>query len=416
MTNQNDISSLYLANLQREKYNGQTQRMPIKKPPMKLSNLKTSWKIFFGLAVLIVIAAVILYTIHKANEGFFMKTPTKTVESVSYGAGTKQIANPTLGATGLPIKVLLNDNYYIGQSFNNCGPAALSMDLSFYGVDVSQEALADILRPDHNETGTNDEKSTPPEDLAAQAEQYDGLIAYYRPAGNIDLLKKLVAAGFPVMVRTLYKPTDMVAHYRVIKGYDDTTGDIIDEDGFQGPNVHYTYNDFLSLWKYYNYEYIVLTPPSKQAQLEAILGSEVSSQSSWQLAAQNAEADIAYDSSDVLATFNLSVADYYLGDYADSVKEFEAAQATGQLPPDMLWYQIEPIESYYELGQYDKVFSLSQGVFDQGDIAVPELYVLRGQSYEKQGNTTAAKAQFELALQYNKNLQSAKDALAALGS
>jgi tetratricopeptide (TPR) repeat protein len=211
-------------------------------------------------------------------------------------------------------------------------------------------------------------------------------------------------------------PTDQVAHYRVIKGYDDTTGEIIDEDGFQGPNVRYSYNDFLSIWKYYNYEYVVLATPAKQAQLEAILGNEVSSQTAWQLAAQNAQADIKYDPNDPLATFNLAVADYYLGDYAGSVAAFESAESTGLLPPHTLWYQIEPIESYYELGQYDKVFSLSQSIFDQGNIAVPELYVLRGESYEKEGNTADAKAQFELALQYNKNLQSAKAELAALGS
>jgi tetratricopeptide (TPR) repeat protein len=390
--------------------------MYIKNMLKTLSKLKTPWKIFFSAISLLVLATAVFYVIHKVNEGAFMKTPSKTVESVSYGAGTKELLNPTVGTTTLPTKVLLNDNYYVGQTFNNCGPAALSMDLSFYGVDVSQEALAAILRPDNNDTGKGDEKSTPPEDIAAQAEQYDGLVAYYRPAGNIELLKKLVAAGFPVIVRTLYMPTDQVAHYRVIKGYDDTTGDIIDEDGFQGPNVHYTYNQFLSLWKYYNYEYIVLATPAKQAELESILGSEVGSQSAWQLAAQNAQADIKYDSSDVLATFNLSVADYYLGNYTESVQEFETAQSSGLLPPDALWYQIEPIESYYELGEYDKVFSLSQSVFDQGDIAVPELYVLRGESYEKEGNTAAAKTQFELALQYNKNLQSAKDALTALGN
>jgi len=312
----------------------------------------------------------------------------------------------------LPPQALLNDNYYVPQTFNNCAPAALSMDLSFYGVQVSQETLADALRPDHNTTGHDDEKSTPPQDVAAQAEQYGGLIAYYRPAGNLEELKQLVAAGFPVIVRTLFMPTDQVAHYRVIIGYNDATGQIIDEDGYQGPHVTYSYNDFLQLWKYYNYEYVVLAPPAKQAQVEAILGSAVDPAAAWRQAAANAEQDLVQNPADFLATFNLSVANYYLGNYGKSVAEFESVQPL--MPQDTLWYQIEPIEAYYQVGDYSKVFSLSQAIFDDGNPAVPELYVVRGQSYLKEGNTAAAKIQFETALQYNMNLESAKEALANL--
>jgi tetratricopeptide (TPR) repeat protein len=86
------------------------------------------------------------------------------------------------------------------------------------------------------------------------------------------------------------------------------------------------------------------------------------------------------------------------------------------IPPDALWYQMEPLETYYELGEYDKVFSLSQYIFDNGNPAYPELYVLRGDSYLKEGNPSAAKAEFEKAIFYNPNLASAKAALAAMGT
>ncbi|HUD04315.1 MAG TPA: C39 family peptidase [Candidatus Paceibacterota bacterium] len=365
-----------------------------------------SWLIFFVIGILVIGGLIFIFVQKpKENQSPYISSSAATTSTISVASTT---TSPML-----PLQVLLNDNYYVPQTFNNCGPAALSMDLSFYGVNVTQEALADILRPDHNTTGHNDEKSTPPEDIAAQAESY-GPIAYYRPAGNIDLLKQLVAAGFPVLVRTLFMPTDEVAHYRVITGYNDATATpvIIDEDGFQGPNVMYSDADFMSLWKYYNYEYIVLASPSQVPVLDGILGNDVDAPTAWQDAKNIAANDIAQNSSDYLATFNLSVADYYLGDYASSTQAFESVETL--IPPNTLWYQIEPIESYYELGQYDKVYSLSETVFEQGNIAVPELHVLRGESDEKEGNLADAKNEFETALFYNKNLQSAQDALDAL--
>ena len=96
-----------------------------------------------------------------------------------------------------------------------------------------------IYAPTHNETGQNDDKSTTPEEIVAEAEKY-GFTAYYRPNGSIQLLQDFIANGIPVITRTLFIPTEDFGHYRVIKGYDETTEEITDEDGFQGPEVHYS--------------------------------------------------------------------------------------------------------------------------------------------------------------------------------
>lgn len=358
------------------------------------------WRLFVVFCVLLAIGATFIHAKKSKNTVAYSQAPQSVL-------GTSTPANT-------PPQALLSTQLYVPQSFNNCGPAALSMDLSFYGVAVSQEVLADALRPDHNSTGKNDDKSTFPDQIAAQAEQYNGLIAYYRPAGSVALLKQLVAAGFPVIVRTLFMNNDQVAHYRVVKGYDDATGQIIEEDGFQGPNVTYSYGDFNALWKYFNYDYIVLAKPAQKAQVEAIIGADVNAATAWQDAANIAKKDLAASPSDYLATFNLAVADYYLGNYSQTVSLYQSVAS--QLPKNTLWYQIEPIEAEYQLGNYDAVYSMTQAIFDAGNIAFPELYVLRGQAYEKQGNDTQARAEFNTALMYNANLQSAKDALAALGS
>lgn len=286
------------------------------------------------------------------------------------------------------------------------------MDLSFYGVHVGQEELADILRPTHNMTGKGDDKSTPPDEIAAQAEAY-GLVAYFRPNGNIDLLKRLVVAGFPVMTRTLLNTSEDFAHYRVIKGYDDAKNEIIDEDGMQGENATFSYTDFLALWKPFNYEYVVLATPDEQTEVESILGADTDSATAWHEAAQSAKQALTTDSGDTAAEFNLSVADYHVGDYQGSVTAFEVAEPS--LSEHALWYQMEPIESYYELGDYDEVFSLAQKIFADNNPAYPELYVIEGESYLKEGDVSSAKTAFETALKYNKNLKSAQGGLASVG-
>ncbi len=351
-----------------------------------------------GIAIIFALAGIAI---------FFALRSSSTVTPTSK---TSPVVPQTTGS--LPAHVVLNDNnYYVHQTFNNCGEAALSMDLSFYGVHESQQALADILRPDNNTTGKSDDKSTPPDEIAAQAETY-GLIAYFRPNGAIDLLKQLIAAGFPVMTRTLLNTSEDYAHYRIVKGYDDATGKLTEEDGIQGENMTFSYNDFLALWKPFNYEYIVLASPGDQTKLESILGADTNATTAWQGAAQTATEALAVNPNDTADEFDLSVADYYTGDYSGSVQAFEKAKPT--LSEHALWYQLEPIESYYELGDYSQVFSLAQNILTKNP-AYPELYVALGESYAKQGNLPAAKSAFETALQYNGNLKSAQAALAALG-
>jgi tetratricopeptide (TPR) repeat protein len=67
----------------------------------------------------------------------------------------------------------------------------------------------------------------------------------------------------------------------------------------------------------------------------------------------------------------------------------------------MLWYQIEPIISYYEVGNYDKVMEITQSIFDSENKANSELHWLRGLIYESQGVVEMAEQEFNLAILYN---------------
>ena len=76
-----------------------------------------------------------------------------------------------------------------------------------------------------------------------------------------------------------------------------------------------------------------------------------------------------------------------------------------------LWYQIEPIEAYYALGNYQRVFELTDNILGNYNRAFSELYLIRGEIYKLQGNAEQAKKEFEKALYYNENLQAAHEAL-----
>lgn len=310
-----------------------------------------------------------------------------------------------------PTASLLNNDYQVYETWNNCGPASLSMALSYFGIHESQAALGQILRPYENTTGDNDDKDVTFDELANEARTF-GLLAYHRPDGNIRLLKRFVASGMPVIAETIMTKDDDIGHFRVVKGYDDRAQTITQDDSMQGHNVRFSYADFDYMWKRYNYEYLVLVPPAKERLARAILGKDMDTRTAWQETVRMDQAMLVADPADVAARFNLSVALYYVGQYRQSVREFEQIQY--QLPARTLWYQIEPIESYYVLGEYQKVFALSDTILNNGDRAFSQLYILRGEIDRKQGNLQAARAEFESAVYYNTNLKAAQDALRSI--
>jgi hypothetical protein len=97
--------------------------------------------------------------------------------------------SPTVTLKQPGIYDLLPDQKYVYQTYNNCGPATMSMLLDFYGVNAPQQEIADQLRPYNNPQGYNDDKSVTLDELAAYAQQ-KGLLTFKRPNGDLNKLKK----------------------------------------------------------------------------------------------------------------------------------------------------------------------------------------------------------------------------------
>jgi tetratricopeptide (TPR) repeat protein len=306
------------------------------------------------------------------------------------------------------VSKILPSTYHVYQSFNNCGPAALSMTLHHYGITKTQQELGLELRPYQNVAGDNDDKSVTMEELALKSKEY-GFTPYFRPVGSIELVKKLITYDIPVITKTWLTEDEDIGHFRIIKGYDDTTLSLIQDDSYQGPNLWYTYDSFNAIWKKFNYEFLILVPEDKLGIVKVILGELEDEDYAWKKAAELASQELETDPNDTTARFNLVVALYRSHRYSEAVEEFEKIQT--QLPFRTLWYQTEPIKAYYELGQYDKVLELTDSILTTGNRAFSELYLLRGKAYLKQEDVINAKKEFELALLYNVNLLEARRAL-----
>ncbi len=298
----------------------------------------------------------------------------------------------------LPQAHVIPGGRHVFQSFNNCGPASLSIALSLLGTTRTQQELGQRTRPHQNAGGDNDDKSVTLEELAAQAEK-EGYKAYFRPAGNIELLQRAIAYNLPVITRTWLKPNEDIGHFRVVKGYDMKTRELIQDDSLQGKDLRYSFEDFNSLWLPFNAEFLVLFPTEKQHLVGEILRELEDEHKAWEKALSISEQTLRNNPSDIWAEFNLSVALFHLGRGDESISAFENVEP--RLPSRMLWYQVEPLRAYVQAGQYEKAESRIAKILSNHNRAYSELYFLRSVIAQNKGDTTAGEENLSLAQQYN---------------
>lgn len=378
--------------------------------------------------VLIITGFVVAFTFFKIN--YRPPLETKFVQNVrneqqntdssiqitaEEGSTKESKSNPSLKVESKSVNLIepgsyaqLTNNYHVYQSFNNCGPATLSMAMAWYNIKIPQEELADKMRPYQHPKGDNDDKTIFTYEFVNWANEY-GLEAIGRVNGDIDLLKKFISNGIPVVVKTWLKPNEDIGHFRFVTGYDENKQIIIQDDSYDGPNKKIGYYDFLSMWQAFNYSYVVVYTPDLKDKVESIIGEEIDEQVAWKNALKRAEEEALKDTNNPYPNFNISTASYHLEDYERTVKEYEKIESS--LPRRMLWYQIEPIKAYQQLKSYDKVFEIIEKILENGNRSFSELYMIRGEIYLEQGLKDKAKEQFELALKYNVNLKEASNAL-----
>jgi tetratricopeptide (TPR) repeat protein len=328
--------------------------------------------------------------------------------------------------TDPPASFRLTGLRHIYQKWNNCGPANLTMALSYFGWGYEQEVAANWLKPDV------EDKNVSPSQMAAFVNQHSelsNLAALWRYGGTMDLVKKLVAAGFPVIVESGYDVEDLgwMGHYETVVAYDDASQQIWVYDSYlgNGPDgfgqVH-AYADFEYWWGNFNRAFLVIFPVEREADLRVVLGDYASTQFAAEQALNMALQNAQRNATDHWAWFNAGSSEAKLGQiarnngdtaaarthYSNAAYYFDEAFRLG-MPHRVTWYQFGPFAAYYHAGRYQDVIALADRTAETTPY-VEETHYWRGLAYAALGQTENAIAQLDEALAFNRNFFEAQDA------
>jgi tetratricopeptide (TPR) repeat protein len=282
---------------------------------------------------------------------------------------TEPTRQPTPESTPLPPAVGLKGIRYIDQhgAFNYCAPANLAMELSYWGWGGTREDAGKYLKPN-------------PEDynvmlyeMVNYVREKTNLLAALRYGGTLDLLKKLVAAGYPVLIekgayiRDLNGKVSWMGHYNVVTGYDDAAQQVIVQDSYFTPNYKVPYDLLIQEWRSFNYGFIVVYPPEKETAVMGVLGDYAGEDKSNQIAAQTAseEAISLNGVEKYFALFNQGTSLVSQLDYTGASDKYDQAFALypslqeDKRPFRMMWYQTGPYFAYYYAGRYQDVIDLA---------------------------------------------------------
>lgn len=326
-------------------------------------------------------------------------------------------------ALALPAQVKLGGIRHEYQRLNNCGPATLGMALSFWGSRLSQADIAPVVKPNRTD------KHVAPEELAAFA-RTQGYAALEGVAGDLNTVRTLLAAGFPVIVHTWFVTPEEggMGHYRLVNGYDDVAGVLRVMDSFSGPKVTLRYTDFEQLWRGFGNSYLVVVPRAQAQKVWAIVGAQADPRTRWARALVLAQQETRARPQDAFSWFNLGTAQLRTGDARAAAASFDHARAVppdrsldptrparvqGGLPWRMLWYQFGPLEAYARVGRFSDVLALANAVLRDAPDHEEALY-WRGHAEAALGRTAAARADFLEVLRLRPGFEAARAALRGL--
>ena len=323
---------------------------------------------------------------------------TPTVALVPTGTGLPSVT-PTSTPAPPPRQVFNPAPPYELQDRNNCGPATLSMALHVYNWEGDQFDISSVIKPKRGDRNVN------PEEMVFWVRNYAGwLRAEFRVNGNIPLLKRLIAAGYPVIVEETFKFDEpywlnddlWAAHYLLLTGYDDETNTFIGHDSFYGADQLVSYDELEESWKPFNYVYMLIYLPEEEDEISSILGSDWDPDINRQNALAASQARSAENPEDAFAWFNYGANLVYFENYAEAASAFDSARNLG-LPQRMMRYQFTPFLAYFHANRLDDLFTLTNYALDRTRNS-EEAYLWHGWGLYRQGDYAGARSDWEKAL------------------
>jgi hypothetical protein len=357
----------------------------------------------------------------QGEQGLPGQTPTISPTPTPWPTATPTplpTPTPTLPPFQPPAaSALLTGMRHEWQTWNNCGPATIAMNLSYFGSAVDQAQAGAVLRL------SADDKNVSPHELVTYA-QNEGYIAQRLVNGSTDLARTLVSNGIPVLVETWHEedPNDGMGHYRLLVGYDDASQSWTVYDSYDRTNLiaaepygglRFAYGEMDSLWKVFNRAFVLAYPPDRAPVVDASLRAyNVTPEAMYAAAAVQAQAEIDANPADAFAWFNLGSSLTAQGLYAEAAAAFDQARAIG-LPWRMLWYQFEIFDAYLAVGRAADVVALADGV-NAITASIEEIHYWRGRALGALGDSAGAAAAIAQALALNPTFAPAQAAAVEL--
>ena len=319
---------------------------------------------------------------------------------------------PTLVPTPIPERVQLTPPAYDEtrdkQDLNNCGPATLALYLRYYGWKGGQYDISKVIKPTRNDRNVN------VDELVYYVRTRSGwLNSEFRVGGDLETLKKLIAAGIPVMIEETFKANrsgwlgdDLWAgHYLLITGYDDGVQQFTVQDSEIGSNQKIPYAELDRNWQSFNRVYIMAFPPEMQGTLENVLGENWDVEINRQNALKASEQETISDPGNAFAWFNYGTNLTYFERYNEAASAFDTTRTIG-LPGRMLRYQFGPFISYFHSMRTDDLMALTKYALDITRTS-EEAMLWRGWGFYRQGNKEDALNLFRAALKIHPEYQDA---------
>jgi tetratricopeptide (TPR) repeat protein len=252
-----------------------------------------------------------------------------------------------------------------------------------------------------------------PAELAGYVTSQTTFKVIVRIAGDVNLLKRLIAAGFPVIVEKGFESPKFdgwMGHYELITGYDTSAKNFIAQDSYMGPDLQIPADTLVSYWRAFDFTYLLIYPMERQAEVAALLGSQMNEADNRQLATQKAadETRTLKGRDLYFGWFNLGSSLVALQNYSSAADAFDQAFAVyPSIPPKsrpwrMLWYQTGPYEAYYYSKRYQDVLDLATNTLDaMSEPVLEESYYWRALAKEASGDKSGALDDLQTSLKYH---------------
>ena len=368
---------------------------------------------------------------------------------------------PTITSTPVPDSVILAKVPFVDQMgrYNYCGPSNLTMALEYWGWKgdpssnlAPRDQVAAVIKPGENNPNLNfvdrsqSDVNVMPYEMVDFVNEHTTLKALFRYGGDLDLLKRLIAAGFPVITeKGIYEPLlpentiQWGGHYALTTGYDDTQKFFVWQDSYLplpssvGRDTKTSYADYLSGWRSFDYVFIVVYPADQEPLLNQVLGPWAdqfwAAQHALDIANQESQ-DPSITGNDLFfAMFNkvTSYINLQNPDYGPAAAAYDKANAyfnntlsvsdDKPLPYRIMWYQTAPYSAYYYSGRYQDVVDLAEANLKriQATRSLEESWFWLARAEYALGNSDTAYADMNKALYFHPNFQPALDMFALWG-